>query len=151
MKFDGYTRISWRTAKALNIKGNDLLIYCLIESLSRSKGGWMQFDYKRMAEIYNITERCAINSVQHLLNKNLIEKRIGRGVNANQYRPTVCGEKSSPQSEDGVGKKFSSSGEENSERSRKKFTNSTEESSPKNKVTEFKSNNNINKNGFYRL
>ena len=151
MKIEGYTRINWRTAKALDIKANDLLIYSLIESLSRSKGGWMHFDYKRMAEIYNITERCAINSVQHLLDMNLIEKKIGRGVNANQYRTVACSEKSSLQGEKADGKKFSASGEQSSGLSRKNFTTSTEESSPKNKVTEFKSNNNINTNGFYRL
>lgn len=151
MKIEGYTRINWRTAKALDIKGNDLLIYSLIECLASSKGGWMQFDYKRMAEIYNISERCAMNSVQHLLDKNLIEKKIGKGVSANKYRPVICSEKSSPQSENGSGKKFTTRGEESSELSRKKFSASYENNSPITKETEFITNNNLRKEGFYKL
>ncbi len=158
MKIDGYTKIDWRTAKQLNIKGNDLLIYSLIACLSSSKGGWMQFDYRRMAEIYNITERSAINSVQNLLDKNLIEKKQGRGVNANRYRPVSRGEENSAQAEEVPSKNFSTNTEEISLQSRKKFSATGEESSHKIDKTNFKhkefnsqNNEDITERGFYDL
>lgn len=152
MKNDGYTRVGWKTAKKLNIKGTDLLIYSLIASLSGSTGGWMQFDYKRMAEIYNISERCAINSVQNLLERKLIEKIGGKGVSANRYRPVASIEKNSAQDEEESGKKFSTSDEEFSLQSRTKFSASTERNSPKIDEIETK-HNELNKktDGFFKL
>ncbi len=152
MKNEGYTRVNWTTAKKLDIKGNDLLIYCLIESLSRSNKGWMQFNYKRMAEVYNISERCAINSVQNLLKRKLIEKIGGKGVSANRYRPVASAEEISSLSEDATENKFSSSSEEYSLQSGTKFSASTEKNSPKNKETEIKHNKfKENTDGFFTL
>ena len=126
----GYTRVDWNTASNLDVKGLDLLTYELIASLSRSKGGWMQMELQGMAEIYNVSERSIVTSLQRLINRGLIEKIQGKGVSANRYRPTASTEETSGLEKQHNNKNFRTSTEENSGAYRRNFRTSTEETSP---------------------
>ena len=123
MKRNNYILIQDWMVEELNLKGNELLVYALINGFSQDDESCFNGSIQYLSNLLNITRRCVINVLSSLVEKGYLTKttKILDGVTTCEYRRT----------------NFRGS-EKNSLGSEKNSQGGSEKNSPNNKVLENK-------------
>ena len=100
MKRNNYILIQDWMVEELNLKGNELLVYALINGFSQDDESCFNGSIQYLSNLLNITRRCVINVLSSLVEKGYLTKttKILDGVTTCEYRRTNFrgSEKNSP-------------------------------------------------------